>query len=146
MATIVSYKLDQHLASLINILVLKCRLSVIFLAFEVLFVMFCIGMACIILFTMFCYIPVVATIEYIAATGKGASENDLRTLPKFHYTHINPPGTLDDVEKKDVELAIESDSSFSRPKLVLHLEDSVSIHNLFNLYIYIHTRSSTNGC
>ncbi|KAL1822472.1 hypothetical protein ACET3Z_009250 [Daucus carota] len=95
-------------------------LAVTFLAFEVLFVMFCIGMASIILLIMFCYFPVVATIEYISAIGKGASEDDLRTLSKFHYTQKTPYSA----EKQDCELAMEPDNEFSTPKLVLHPNDS----------------------
>lgn len=99
----------------------ECRLAVTFLAFEVLFVMFCIGMASIILLIMFCYFPVVATIEYISAIGKGASEDELRTLSKFHYTR----NTFSSAEKQDCELAMEPDNEFSTPKLVLHPDDSV---------------------
>lgn len=100
-------------------------LAVIFLAFEVFFVIFCIGMACIVFFTLFCCFPIVATIAYAMAIQEGASESDLRTLPKFLYSQTNPFGTLDSAVKQDGSgLAMEPGNSYSTSKLALHPEDS----------------------
>lgn len=100
----------------------------IFLAFEVFFVIFCIGMACIIFFTLFCCFPIVATIAYAMAIQEGASESDLSALPKFEYSQTNPCGRENRDEQQDgTGLASEPSNSNCTGKLALPFEDSVSI-------------------
>ncbi|KMT14894.1 hypothetical protein BVRB_3g064080 [Beta vulgaris subsp. vulgaris] len=65
-------------------------LAVIFLALDVFFMIFCVGMACIICLALFCCIPVVA-IAYAMTIREGASEDEIRQLPKyrFHQSHAS---------------------------------------------------------
>ncbi|KAJ7972046.1 E3 ubiquitin-protein ligase [Quillaja saponaria] len=59
-------------------------LTVVFLAFDVFFVIFCIGMACIIFFAFCCCVPIVA-FAYAIALREGASEEDISSLPKYRF-------------------------------------------------------------
>ncbi|XP_021901226.1 E3 ubiquitin-protein ligase At1g12760-like [Carica papaya] len=98
-------------------------LTVVFLAFDVFFIIFCIGMACIIFFVLFCCIPIVA-VAYAMATRQGASEDEIRSLSKFRYRESNPLnvpnnhknqegfGTSAELEKNDPnELLLHPDDS-----------------------------------
>ncbi|RVX04973.1 hypothetical protein CK203_019306 [Vitis vinifera] len=82
-------------------LVCVSRLAVVFLAFDVFFMMFCIGMACIFFFALFCCIPL-AAIAYAMKIRE-----------------------VDDDKKQALEAAVELGSSSSISDLALHPEDSV---------------------
>lgn len=98
-----------------------CRLSVVFLAFDVFFMIFCIAVAFIAFFTLFCCFPILATVAYAMTIGEGASLSDIRTLPKYRY--CQPPNS----KKQEATVIAVSDSS-NIPTRALDLEDSVSIH------------------
>ncbi|KAJ4706745.1 E3 ubiquitin-protein ligase [Melia azedarach] len=98
--------------------------TVVFLAFDVSFVIFCIGMVCIFFFAIFCCFPIVA-IAYAVATRQGASEEDIRNLPKYRYRLASPLRTLDNSEKQVVcGMGMESSNSNSTDELALQPEDS----------------------
>ncbi|KAI3444258.1 hypothetical protein Pfo_000923 [Paulownia fortunei] len=99
-------------------------LSVVFLAFDVFFMIFCIVMACIIFFLLFCCFPILATVAYAMTIRDGASENDIRSLPKYLYRQPNTVGTFEDGHKEEVNLTALPGNSNSRAELVLHPEDS----------------------
>ncbi|GMH28301.1 hypothetical protein Nepgr_030144 [Nepenthes gracilis] len=64
-------------------------LAVVFLALDVFFMIFCIGMACVICIALFCCIPIIA-IAYAMTIREGASEDDIRVLPKFRFCQSYP--------------------------------------------------------
>lgn len=98
-------------------------LSVVFLALDVFFMIFCIAVAFIAFSTLFCCFPILATVAYALTIGEGASLSDIRTLPKYRYCQSNAVGTLKDCEKQEANLIALSESS-NMPTLALDLEDS----------------------
>ncbi|PIN18866.1 Anaphase-promoting complex (APC), subunit 11 [Handroanthus impetiginosus] len=99
-------------------------LSVVFLAFDVFFMIFCIAMACIIFFLLFCCFPILATVAYAMTIGDGASENDIRSLPKYLYRQKSTNETFEDDKKREVDLKSLPGNGISTAELVLHPEDS----------------------
>lgn len=97
-------------------LLLKCRLSVVFLALDVFFMIFCVGMACIICMALFCCIPIVA-IAYAMTIREGASEDEIKQLPKYRFHESYASGLSASLELVNMNVA---------DKLALQLEDSVS--------------------
>ncbi|KAK1576628.1 hypothetical protein Q3G72_015374 [Acer saccharum] len=99
-------------------------LTVVFLAFDVFFIIFCIVMACSFFLAIFCLIPIIA-IAYAVATRKGACEDDIRSLPKYRYRLASPLRTVNNGEKQDAfGTGLESGSSNSSNELALYPEDS----------------------
>ncbi|XP_031280434.1 E3 ubiquitin-protein ligase At1g12760-like [Pistacia vera] len=97
-------------------------LTVVFLAFDVSFAFFCITMAFIFIFAVFCCIPLVA-IAYAVATRQGASEDEILSLPKYTYRLASPLGTSENAEKQDI-IDARVGSSNSSNELALYQEDS----------------------
>lgn len=93
----------------------------VFLAFDVFFIIFCIGLACIIFFALFCFIPVIA-LAYAIRIREGASEEDIRSLPKYRFSQSNLLVMVDD--KKPAR--IDSCNGSHIGELYLHPDDSVS--------------------
>ncbi|KAJ8770386.1 hypothetical protein K2173_015000 [Erythroxylum novogranatense] len=75
-------------------------LTVVFLAFDVFFVIFCIIVAFIVFLAAFC-IPIAAVV-YAFAIGKGASEDDIRSLPKYKYRQGSQFRTMEYDKKREV--------------------------------------------
>ncbi|KAJ9180881.1 hypothetical protein P3X46_009072 [Hevea brasiliensis] len=99
-------------------------LTVVFLAFDVFFIIFCIGMACIIFFAVFCCIPIIA-IAYAVAIRRGASEDDISSLPKYRYCRDNQLRPLDNDKKREfLEERLGSSNTSSANELALLPEDS----------------------
>ncbi|XP_073014703.1 E3 ubiquitin protein ligase RIE1-like [Primulina eburnea] len=96
-------------------------LSVVFLAFDVFFLIFCIVVACIVFLVLFCCFPILATVAYAMSIGDGASENDIKSLPKYLFRHQNH--TFEN-ERKQVQLTPLSSHSNSMAELFLPPEDS----------------------
>jgi len=101
-----------------------CRLTVVFLAFDLFFIIFCIGMAFVIFVALCCCIPLVA-FAYAMTIRKGASEDDIGSLPKYRFRQANPMGIFDNDGMKIVG-AMVSGNSNSVNELSLQPEDSVS--------------------
>uniref|UniRef100_A0A2P2JS87 RING-type E3 ubiquitin transferase n=1 Tax=Rhizophora mucronata TaxID=61149 RepID=A0A2P2JS87_RHIMU len=76
-------------------------LTVVFLAFDVFFILFCIGMASIVFVAVFCCIPILA-VAYAIAMRKGASVDDIRNLPKYKYRQGSQFSTLENNKKQEV--------------------------------------------
>ncbi|XP_011628339.1 E3 ubiquitin-protein ligase At4g11680 [Amborella trichopoda] len=72
-------------------------LCVIFLAFDVFFVVFCVALACVIGIAVCCCLPCIIAILYAVADQEGASEEDIRQLPKYKFRSVA------DIEKFDIE-------------------------------------------
>lgn len=62
-------------------------LSVVFLAFDVFFAIFCVVLACLIGVALCCCLPCIIAILYAVAGQEGASDTDLSILPKYRF-HI----------------------------------------------------------
>ncbi|KAK9115110.1 hypothetical protein Syun_021907 [Stephania yunnanensis] len=60
-------------------------LSVVFLAFDVFFAIFCIALACMIGIALCCCLPCIIAILYAVAGQEGATESDLSMLPRYKY-------------------------------------------------------------
>ncbi|XP_062111889.1 E3 ubiquitin-protein ligase At4g11680-like [Humulus lupulus] len=99
-------------------------LTVVFLAFDVFFIIFCIGVAFVIFLALCCCIPVLA-FAYSMAIRNGASEDDIRSLPKYRFCQ-GSPFMNDDNEKKleIVRVELESGSNNHINELELNPEDS----------------------
>ncbi|KAL6525579.1 hypothetical protein OROHE_015886 [Orobanche hederae] len=98
-------------------------LSVVFLAFDVFFMIFCVAMACIIFILLFCCFPILATVAYAMTIRDGASENDIRYLPKYIYRQKNTAVTSD---KRQVVLTAAPGNSISASEIFLNPEDSLN--------------------
>ncbi|KAF3795664.1 E3 ubiquitin-protein ligase [Nymphaea thermarum] len=72
-------------------------LCVVFLAFDVFFVVFCVALACIIGIAVCCCLPCIIAILYAVADQEGASEEDISRLPKYKFRSVG------DMEKLDLE-------------------------------------------
>ncbi|XP_039065953.1 E3 ubiquitin protein ligase RIE1-like isoform X2 [Hibiscus syriacus] len=64
-------------------------LAVVFLAFDVIFAIFCVVLVCLIGIALCCCLPCIIAILYAVAGQEGASEADLSILPKYKYQIIN---------------------------------------------------------
>lgn len=60
-------------------------LCVVFLAFDVFFVVFCVALACVIGIAVCCCLPCIIAIMYAMADQEGAPEEDINLLPKFKF-------------------------------------------------------------
>ncbi|KAG8372212.1 hypothetical protein BUALT_Bualt12G0043000 [Buddleja alternifolia] len=98
-------------------------LSVVLLAFDVFFMIFCIAMACVIFLFLFCCFPILATVAYAMTIRNGASEKDISSLPKYLYRQRNSIETFED-DKKELNLKAMPRDSISTSELVLHPDDS----------------------
>ncbi|XP_010919263.1 E3 ubiquitin-protein ligase At1g12760 isoform X2 [Elaeis guineensis] len=63
-------------------------LCIVFLAFDVFFVVFCVALACVIGIAVCCCLPCIIAILYAVADQEGASEEDIRQLPKYKFCKI----------------------------------------------------------
>ncbi|XP_051145020.1 E3 ubiquitin protein ligase RIE1 [Andrographis paniculata] len=60
-------------------------LTVVFLAFDVIFAIFCVVLACLIGIALCCCLPCIIAILYAIAGQEGASDADLSILPKYRF-------------------------------------------------------------
>ncbi|XP_039010904.1 E3 ubiquitin-protein ligase At4g11680-like isoform X2 [Hibiscus syriacus] len=63
-------------------------LCIIFLGFDVFFVVFCVALACIIGIAVCCCLPCIIAILYAVADQEGASKEDIDQLPKFKFKKV----------------------------------------------------------
>ncbi|XP_071692415.1 LOW QUALITY PROTEIN: E3 ubiquitin-protein ligase At1g12760-like [Rutidosis leptorrhynchoides] len=73
-------------------------LCVIFLAFDVFFVVFCVALACVIGIAVCCCLPCIIAVLYAVADQEGASKEDIELLTKFTFR------LEDGAEKTDDEI------------------------------------------
>lgn len=72
-------------------------LCIVFLAFDVFFVVFCVALACIIGIAVCCCLPCIIAILYAVADQDGASDEDIRHLPKFKFRRTEGFEKLGDI-------------------------------------------------
>ncbi|KAL5727639.1 hypothetical protein ACHQM5_000814 [Ranunculus cassubicifolius] len=63
-------------------------LCIVFLAFDVFFVVFCVALACVIGIAVCCCLPCIIAILYAVAEQEGASKEDIEQLPKYKFRKI----------------------------------------------------------
>ncbi|GAB4843994.1 hypothetical protein Ancab_013958 [Ancistrocladus abbreviatus] len=97
-------------------------LAVVFLALDIFFMIFCIGMACVIFLALFCCIPFLA-IAYAMTIREGASEDDIRVLPKYRFHQSNSRMATWNLKQVDRQ-AIALGSRNCVNELSLHPDDS----------------------
>ncbi|KAK2363113.1 hypothetical protein P8452_66110 [Trifolium repens] len=98
-------------------------LTVVFLAFDVFFIIFCIGMACIVFFALFCIIPIIA-LAYALRIREGASEDDIKSLPVYRFSQSNVMVMVDDNKKQLGKARTGSYNQSHISELSLHPDDS----------------------
>ena len=111
-----------------------CRLTVVFLAFDIFFIIFCIGMACVVFFALFCIIPIIA-LAYAMKIGEGASEEDIRSLPMYMFSQSNSLVMVDDNKKQLVNARVDSCNGSHMSELSLNPDDSVSANCILISFI-----------
>ncbi|KAG9451673.1 hypothetical protein H6P81_004577 [Aristolochia fimbriata] len=60
-------------------------LCIVFLAFDVFFVVFCVALACVIGIAVCCCLPCIIAVLYAVADQEGATEEDIHRLPKYKF-------------------------------------------------------------
>ncbi|PWA86354.1 zinc finger, C3HC4 type [Artemisia annua] len=74
-------------------------LCVIFLAFDVFFVVFCVALACVIGIAVCCCLPCIIAVLYAVADQEGATKEDIELLPKFTFRRDGGAGkTTDEIQ------------------------------------------------
>ncbi|KAL4360497.1 hypothetical protein GQ457_04G037730 [Hibiscus cannabinus] len=63
-------------------------LCIVFLGFDVFFVVFCVALACVIGFAVCCCLPCIIAILYAVADQEGASKEDIDQLPRYKFRKI----------------------------------------------------------
>ncbi|KAK3434425.1 hypothetical protein EUGRSUZ_D01910 [Eucalyptus grandis] len=63
-------------------------LCIIFLGFDVFFVVFCVALACVIGIAVCCCLPCIIALLYAVTDQEGASKEDIEQLPKFKFRKI----------------------------------------------------------
>ncbi|XP_058078942.1 E3 ubiquitin-protein ligase At1g12760-like isoform X2 [Magnolia sinica] len=66
----------------------RSRLTVVFLAFDVFFAIFCVTLACIIGIALCCCLPCIIGILYAMAGQEGASDAEISILPRFRFRPV----------------------------------------------------------
>ncbi|KGN54665.1 E3 ubiquitin-protein ligase At4g11680 [Cucumis sativus] len=98
-------------------------LAVVFLAFDVFFIIFCTGMAFVGFFAVCCIIPFLAygyTMNFL----EGASEDEIRALPKYRFHQDNPLESFDNDKKQEVGMTLEPGYNGHTTEHTLNAEDS----------------------
>ncbi|CAL9108756.1 unnamed protein product [Musa textilis] len=72
-------------------------LCIVFLAFDVFFVVFCIALACVIGIAVCCCLPCIIAILYAIADQEGASEDDISQLSKYKFRKIEDSEKIDEI-------------------------------------------------
>ena len=110
----------------------SCRLILEFLAFETYFyTYFYIGMAAAVFFGLLCIILIIAlAYAYATRTREGASEEDIKSLPKYRFSQSNSLMIIDDNMEShgsDIsELLLDPDDSVSTNRISLILTENYS--------------------
>ncbi|XP_011628069.1 E3 ubiquitin protein ligase RIE1 [Amborella trichopoda] len=93
-------------------------LAVVFLAFDVLFAIFCVALACIIGIALCCCLPCIIAILYAVAGQEGASDADINILPRYRFSQAGSPekpitgsGTMTALANATDERVISSDEA-----------------------------------
>lgn len=97
-------------------------LAVVFLAFDVIFAIFCVVLACLIGVALCCCLPCIIAILYAIAGQEGASEADLSILPKYQYQACKDEDRVGNAAGRMVP--IETSSGYTPNERILSPEDA----------------------
>ncbi|GFP83566.1 E3 ubiquitin protein ligase rie1 [Phtheirospermum japonicum] len=97
-------------------------LTVVFLAFDVIFAIFCVVLACLIGIALCCCLPCIIAILYAIAGQEGASEADLSILPKYRFQASKDEDRVDFTAGSLVP--IETSSGYMPNERILSPEDA----------------------
>ncbi|PKA66407.1 E3 ubiquitin-protein ligase [Apostasia shenzhenica] len=97
-------------------------LCIVFLAFDVFFVVFCVALACIIGIAVCCCLPCIIAILYAVADQEGASEDDIHRLPKFKFRRIGDSENVGEVTRSSGGVMTEYGEP--RNEIALPFEDT----------------------
>uniref|UniRef100_A0ACD5YQL9 Uncharacterized protein n=1 Tax=Avena sativa TaxID=4498 RepID=A0ACD5YQL9_AVESA len=97
-------------------------LTVVFLAFDVFFAVFCVAMACFIGVALCCCLPCVVAILYALVGQEGASDADIGVLPRYKYS--NPSENGEKEIDEGVMIPILNNSGTSTSERILLREDA----------------------
>ncbi|XP_072982560.1 E3 ubiquitin protein ligase RIE1-like [Typha latifolia] len=97
-------------------------LTVIFLAFDVLFAILCVVLACVIGIALCCCFPCIIAILYAVAGQDGASDADVSILPRYRYVESSDDGPK--ITDGGVMIPILNNSGTSTNERVLLHEDA----------------------
>ncbi|KAG2653817.1 hypothetical protein PVAP13_1NG414600 [Panicum virgatum] len=100
-------------------------LTVVFLAFDVFFAVFCVVVACFIGIALCCCLPCVIAILYALAGQEGASDADIAVLPRYRYS--DPSENAEKGADEGLMIPILNNSSTSTSERILLREDAVRI-------------------
>ncbi|ESQ38318.1 hypothetical protein EUTSA_v10028703mg [Eutrema salsugineum] len=93
-------------------------LCIIFLGFDVFFVVFCVALACVIGLAVCCCLPCIIAILYAVADEEGASKNDIDQMPKFRFRKIGNdeklPGKAQATSDRGIMTECGTDSPIER--------------------------------
>ncbi|KAK9156561.1 hypothetical protein Scep_003135 [Stephania cephalantha] len=114
-------------------------LSVVFLAFDVFFAVFCAVLACIVGIALCCCLPCIVAILYAIAFEEGASDADIMVLPRYRFRHSNQRWASHLDTKQEVIVPIMETDSSESSEIFLPSEDSVSLtFSLLSLVLLFH--------
>ncbi|ONK67127.1 uncharacterized protein A4U43_C06F15990 [Asparagus officinalis] len=99
-------------------------LTVVFLAFDVFFAIFCVALACVIGIALCCCLPCIIAILYAVAGEEGASDADISILPRYRYAE--PRGDGEKLSVEGTMIPLTSNSESSSDERVLLQEDAVN--------------------
>ncbi|XP_008789277.1 E3 ubiquitin protein ligase RIE1 isoform X1 [Phoenix dactylifera] len=97
-------------------------LTVVFLAFDVFFAIFCVALACIIGIALCCCLPCIIAILYAVAGQEGASDADISILPRYRYAEPFDNGQK--TTEEGLMVPIVNNSGISTSERVLLREDA----------------------
>ncbi|KAF8775931.1 hypothetical protein HU200_004066 [Digitaria exilis] len=97
-------------------------LTVVFLAFDVFFAVFCVVVACFIGIALCCCLPCVIAILYALAGQEGASDADIGVLPRYRYS--DPSDNGEKGADEGVMIPILNNSGTSTSERILLREDA----------------------
>ncbi|KAJ4764053.1 hypothetical protein LUZ62_074428 [Rhynchospora pubera] len=96
--------------------------TVIFLAFDVFFAIFCVALACFIGIALCCCLPCVIALLYAFAGQDAASDADLTILPRYKYTESSETGEKSSDE--GIMVPVLNNSGTSTSERILLREDA----------------------
>ncbi|XP_078447852.1 E3 ubiquitin-protein ligase At1g12760-like [Wolffia australiana] len=99
-------------------------LCIVFLAFDVFFVVFCVALACIIGIAVCCCLPCIIAILYAVADQEGASDEDISKLPRYKFRRFGDADKLGGESSGPFGGMVAGSSSEGPMEHVLSEEDS----------------------
>ncbi|KAJ3694861.1 hypothetical protein LUZ60_000238 [Juncus effusus] len=95
--------------------------SVVFLAFDVFFAVFCVALACFIGMALCCCLPCVIALLYAFAGQEGASDTDISVLPRYKYSESS---SEEKSTEEGIMVPVFNNSGTSTSERILLREDA----------------------